>query len=505
MKPFSSISILLVALSGVSALVCGLVGIQLWALSGGNGGLLTRDLEPAGRLASASDTAGMAMLAAGEGLARGDQTSLALARTCADRVDSLLPGGPDSRSWRRSLARAEEAAGKESAARSKLDQAASGLEAALKPAAVQDRDIGRTRREYGTAREAWQQAHGRLETARQRLADEGQRWLASIEQERSRWLEQTEQTSRTWLQRTRTQAVVSFVAGVLVFALGAAGVTLARRVFGAPLVKVSEGIDHDLIALVPVTEQLSRAGLELGQEAETMVEDMATLSLMMTQLNEDLDQHQSSVAASGSRLAGMGRDTGEAARTLGELNHTMSGLKANADQTEAIVRSINEIATQTNLLALNAAVEAARAGEAGAGFSVVAEEVRNLALRCAEAARQTSDLIEESRQGTDRGFAAGQAAAEIIGRIDEAARLAERENHQLVQNTGGFQAAVRQLCSRVDGVRERARTGLDAARQAVASTGPLRSYLADLTRLSRILQTLKTGLPGRRSGPPGPT
>src|SRR5436189_158037 len=109
------------------------------------------------------------------------------------------------------------------------------------------------------------------------------------------------------------------------------------------------------------------------------------------------------------------------------MRETILLIEGSSRKISKIVSRINEISFQTNILALNAAIEAARAGEAGAGFSVVAEEVRRLAHQCAEAADETNVLIEESTQhatlAVDKSGLVGRLFDEISTNVSEVSRI----------------------------------------------------------------------------------
>lgn len=165
------------------------------------------------------------------------------------------------------------------------------------------------------------------------------------------------------------------------------------------LQQVSQGTEQ----VSSASQQISAGSQSLAQganmQASSLEEISSSLEEMasMTKQNADNADKAKILASEANNNAAQGK------QAMTRMSDSINKIKESSDQTAKIVKTIDEIAMQTNLLALNAAVEAARAGEAGRGFAVVAEEVRNLAQRSAEAAKNTANMIEDSVKNADEG------------------------------------------------------------------------------------------------------
>jgi methyl-accepting chemotaxis protein/methyl-accepting chemotaxis protein-1 (serine sensor receptor) len=167
-----------------------------------------------------------------------------------------------------------------------------------------------------------------------------------------------------------------------------------------------------------------------------------------------------------SKVAEAAASTAEASRVLAEMSAAMQAIDTTSQKVAGILKVMDEIASQTNLLALNASVEAARAGQAGLGFAVVAEEVRALAQRSADAARETASLVEASRARSAEGR-----------RLSDKVRQAV---DQIAAQSGVIQDRVRQVTA---SSQEQARD-LDSVRSSIQELERLAALNEEIARTS---------------------
>jgi methyl-accepting chemotaxis protein len=228
-----------------------------------------------------------------------------------------------------------------------------------------------------------------------------------------------------------------------------------------------------------IAESAEQQSISL-ESVSTRLNDIAAVTRQTSETAEEARGHV--------ELARSSADTGVS--SMERLSRAIEDIKASSDQTSRIVKTIDEIAFQTNLLALNAAVEAARAGDAGRGFSVVAEEVRNLAMRSAEAARNTAQLIDESARHAATGFALNQEAAknfqEISRRVHEVREMVSRIAEASEEQRGGIEGIGRQLD---EIMRQTARNSVSSGQSLASVEGLLKEAeemrsMVDTFRLS---------------------
>ncbi len=177
-------------------------------------------------------------------------------------------------------------------------------------------------------------------------------------------------------------------------------VMIARRK-AIPILGSFYGIVTGVDEIVVGTDQMTSTSSSLAEGASEQAAAIEQTSASLEEMTSMTARNAENASEANRLMTQDARDSFLSVESkMGAMHEVVLSSVQAGEETAKIIKTINEIAFQTNLLALNAAVEAARAGEAGAGFAVVAEEVRNLALRSASAARNTEDLIAESMKKT---------------------------------------------------------------------------------------------------------
>ncbi|MHB8091891.1 MAG: methyl-accepting chemotaxis protein [Syntrophales bacterium] len=283
--------------------------------------------------------------------------------------------------------------------------------------------------------------------------------------------------ARVWM--FVTGAVAIFLAALIAF-------IITRSIVG-PLNRVIAGLTEGSDQVAAAAGQVSSTSQSLAEgtteQASSLEETSASLEEMssMTKQNADHANQARSMMKEANRIV---------EKVNGHMTDMASAIveiTRSSEETGKIIKTIDEIAFQTNLLALNAAVEAARAGEAGAGFAVVADEVRNLAMRAADAAKNTSNLIEGTikavRNGNELTSATQEAFREnsqIAGKISQLVDEIATASEEQAQGINQVNKAVAEMDKVTQSTAANAEESAAASEELSAQAEQMKVYVGDL-------------------------
>lgn len=269
------------------------------------------------------------------------------------------------------------------------------------------------------------------------------------------------------------------------------GMEPVRQNFNGSIAKLREtlsGISNTAGLIRDDSNEISSATDDLSRRTESQAAALEEAAAALTELTENVRSASEQAAEAASLAQGAKTDTDQSSEVVSDAMSAMSRIETASSDISGIINVIDEIAFQTNLLALNAGVEAARAGEAGKGFAVVAQEVRELAGRSAEAAKEIKSLINTSNTEVGEGVKLVKKTGEVLEKISGQVKTIEERIAAVATGASEQLGGIETVNTTVNEMDQRIQQNAAMAEETTAATNRL---VEEINQLTQMVQSFR--------------
>jgi methyl-accepting chemotaxis protein len=369
---------------------------------------------------------------------------------------------------------------------------------------------------YEKAREEWKAISRKLMDGRKEDTREGRRLAIDLSlgvakkafEEMRRYLDELQEINLNNAQQAHHSASATYrttittllvIAGVGLF-MGLFLMWAIGRGVTRPLNAVIEGLTEGAEQVSSASGQVSQASQQVAHGAGEQASGIEETSSSLEEISSMTKQNATNAGEANRLMSEVGGLVNRGKESMDRLSGAIEGIKRSSDATSKIVKTIDEIAFQTNLLALNAAVEAARAGDAGKGFAVVAEEVRNLAQRAGEAARNTAALIEGSVKNSDQGVSVASETAKALKEVTTSVQKVSQLISEIAAASKEQAQGIDQVATGVAQMNQVTQSNAANAEESASASEELNAQVEQVNSMIQELIAIVGGSNGAQNG-----
>ena len=322
----------------------------------------------------------------------------------------------------------------------------------------------------------------------QSLAARTEEMKAAVEAEKAPVLRELNLRLEAVQAESRGQRYTALLVFAITLLAAAALVQITvRRSIVAPILGAIRGVLQSAGEAAQESERMARSGQKIAADSQDQAASVEQTSAALEEISATATENAARAEQADTLMKDARRRVSDASQSMDKLTESMNAISKSSNEVAQVLKSIDEIAFHTNILALNAAVEAARAGEVGAGFTVVANEVRSLAMRAADAARRSADIIDRTitdvRNGVELVTVAHGAFKHVSTAIVQSGEVVGQIAVSSQDQSRGVKSIGQAIC-RIQAVTqnnaEHARQTAESASQMASQVQTTQNYLGEL-------------------------